>query len=78
MRWSPWWATAGVMVLVAGCGPKSAATGAEPTMEFICLGRGSVGDIRERVDATNRDEAIKKFRDKHSDVVAPTCTPNPR
>ncbi len=66
------------LLLGSACGPKTAANSPAPLVEFICAGRSSVGDVRERVDATNRDEAVAKFKKKHADIPVATCTPNPR
>ena len=66
------------LILVAACSGNTPSTGAAPTQEYICSGRDSNGDVRERVDATNRDDAIAKFKKKHTDITVASCTPNPR
>ena len=67
-----------LLVLGAGCSGNSASTGATPLTEYLCNGRDANGDVTERVDAPNRDDAIKKFKEKHKDVPVAACTPNPR
>jgi hypothetical protein len=70
--------TFALLVLAISCSGNSASTGAAPLTEYICAGRDSNGDVRERVDATNRDDAIRKFKEKHTDIPVAQCTPNPR
>ena len=67
-----------LLVLATSCSGNSASMGAAPLTEFICAGRNSNGDVRERVDAADRDAAIKKFKEKHTDVPVAQCTPNPK
>lgn len=65
-------------VLAASCSGNPAPEGASPMTEYLCNGRDLNGDVTERVDATSRDEAIRKFKEKHTDIPVATCTPNPR
>ena len=67
-----------LLVLAVACSANSASTGATPLTEYLCNGRASNGDVTERVEAANRDEAIKKFKEKHTDIPVAACTPNPR
>lgn len=66
------------LLLAAGCSGNTASTGAAPLVEYICAGRDSNGDVRERVDAKDREDAIAKFKAKHTDIPVANCTPNPR
>jgi ABC-type glycerol-3-phosphate transport system substrate-binding protein len=66
------------LMLAAACAGNSASTGTAPLVEYICSGRDSDGDVRERVDAKDRDDAIAKFKAKHKDIPVASCTPNPR
>jgi ABC-type glycerol-3-phosphate transport system substrate-binding protein len=66
------------LLLAAACSGNSASTGAAPLTEYLCNGRDSNGDVTERVDATDRDDAIKKFKEKHKDIPVAACTPKPR
>jgi hypothetical protein len=68
----------GLLLLAASCSGNPAPAGTSPTTEYLCNGRNSVGDVTERVDAVDREEAIRKFKEKHKDVPVATCTPNPR
>ena len=69
---------AGFLLLAGACSGNPSAGSATPTTEYLCNGRDSDGDVTERINATNRDEAIKQFKEKHKDVPVATCTPNPR
>jgi len=62
----------------SACASNTPASGAAPLTEYICSGRSSVGDVRERVNAASRDEAVAKFKEKHADIPVASCTPNPR
>ena len=68
----------GCLLVVASCSGNPAPSGAAPTTEYLCNGRDNNGDVTERVDARDRDEAIRKFKEKHADIPVATCTPNPR
>jgi len=68
----------GFLLLAASCSGNPSPGGASPTTEYLCNGRDDNGNVTERVDATDRDEAIRKFKEKHKDVPVATCTPNPR
>jgi ABC-type glycerol-3-phosphate transport system substrate-binding protein len=67
-----------LLVLAVACSGNSASTGAAPLTEYLCNGRDSNGDVTERVEATDRDAAIKKFKEKHTDIPVAACTPKPR
>lgn len=71
-------AIAGFVLLTASCSGNPSPSSATPTTEYLCNGRDLNGDVTERVDATDRDDAIRKFKEKHKDVPVATCTPNPR
>lgn len=66
------------LVLGSSCASKNAANSPAPLQEFICAGRNSVGDVRERADAATREEAVAKFKEKHTDIPVASCTPNAR
>ncbi|HKP30118.1 MAG TPA: hypothetical protein VJU15_11980 [Gemmatimonadales bacterium] len=66
------------LLLVASCSGNPSPGGASPTTEYLCNGRDNNGNVTDRVDATDRDDAIKKFKEKHTDIPVATCTPNPR
>jgi ABC-type glycerol-3-phosphate transport system substrate-binding protein len=71
-------AIAGFLLLAASCSGNPSPAGASPTTEYLCNGRDNNGNVTERIDAGDRDEAIKKFKEKHTDIPVATCTPNPR
>ena len=68
----------GFLLLAASCSGNPSPAGASPTTEYLCNGRDNNGDVTERVEAKDRDEAIKKFKEKRPDIPVATCTPNPR
>jgi hypothetical protein len=68
----------GLVILAAACSGNPSPGGTTPTTEYICSGRDLNGDVSERVDAADRDEAIRKFKEKHTDIPVANCTPNPR
>lgn len=78
MRRMGWGAAAAVVLLAAACSGNQATTGAAPLDEYLCNGRNAVGDVTERVEATSREDAVRKFKEKHTDVPVATCRPNPR
>jgi hypothetical protein len=67
-----------LVVLAAACGPKSAGDTPAPVQEWLCSGRGDVAEIKQRVEAGSREDAIEKFKKAHTDVATAFCTPNPR
>jgi hypothetical protein len=68
----------GFLVLAASCSGNPGPGGTGPTTEFLCNGRDNNGNVTDRVNAKDRDDAIKKFKEKHADIPVATCTPNPR
>ena len=68
----------GFLLLLASCSGNPSPGSATPTTEYLCTGRDANGNVTERIDAVDRDEAIRKFKEKRPDVPVATCTPNPR
>lgn len=67
-----------MVLLLAGCGHKPVNPDAAPVYEWICSGRTGDSQVKTRVDAASREEALAKAKEKYPDMIAPQCTPNPR
>ena len=66
------------LLLAAACSGNPSPSGASPMTEYLCNGRNNNGNVTDRVNAKDRDDAITKFKEKHKDIPVATCTPNPR
>jgi hypothetical protein len=65
-------------VPLAGCSPKPVNPDAPPVYEWLCSGRAGDRQVKTRVDASSREEAMAKAKEKFPDMTAPQCTPNPK
>jgi len=66
------------LVLAAACAGNAASTGAAPSTEYICAGRDSDGDVRERIHANSRGGPNATFQANETDITDDKPHPDPQ